>query len=250
MAGIFSHRYLWIVDVRDCGGVEKAVEIARDTGFGLIVKFHDGDPADDAQFGFQDNFAKIAEQCHASGIPIVAWGYCYGNKFGRLKEEAKAAATSLRRGAQGYVLDVETEWETPRSPQWAKQFMSILRDEVPDAEVGFTTFWNLRYHPYIPARALVAGGCCAVFPQVYYAAAGRSTLSSRKEMHAIMEEDFGALGKVQICPVGQLSPCAQDMVDFMELVGRPAYSFWLLDGFQDSCSIKILKMLGKCRSGQ
>ena len=240
MARVLSGNFLWVLDARDCGGVDKVIGAAQDTGYGICAKFHDGDPSGDAKYGFQESFAQIASGCTNLGIPVIAWGYCYGNTYGNLVKEAAAAAHSFDAGAQAYVIDAESEWETRNSDQWAARFMSAVLEKAPDAEVGLTTFWNLRWHARFPAKAFRQNGCSTALPQVYYGLAERKTLDERRLMHSIAAEDFRAAGFATIYPVGEFTDNAGDTVDFLDLAGTQPHSFWLIDGFQDSASLKFL----------
>jgi hypothetical protein len=201
--GVWDHNYLWVLDVKDCGGVDKIVSVAQDTGYGICAKYHDGDPSDDGRYGFRANFLALAVACCRLDIPIVAWGYCYGNKYGSLAKEYRAAVRALKEGAQAYVIDAEVEWEVPESAAWADEFMSEVKAAVPNAEIGLTTFWNLRWHPRIPAKRFARAGAVAL-PQTYYASARRTTRQSREEMHSIANEDFRRAGFSRIYPVGEL----------------------------------------------
>ena len=248
MAGVLGGNFLWVLDVASCGCVDKVISVAQDTGYGICAKFHDGDPADDAQYGFQRNFARLAARCGPLGIPLVAWGYCYGDTYNNLDKEVAAAVLSLKSGAQAYIIDAEAEWEVPGSAQWARRFMSSILCAAPGAEIGVTTFWNLRWHPAFPARALRESGCAVAIPQVYYKTAQRATLDARRSMHAISTEDFRRAGYCAIYPAGELTANASDSRDFLDIVGAQPHSFWLLDGFQDSASLKSLSRYNRPQS--
>lgn len=238
--GALCGNLLWVLDAGKCGGIDRIASVAQETGYGICAKFHDGDPADDAEFGFQMAFDRLADRCGPHGIPLIAWGYCYGDTYGNLDKEAAAAALSLKRGAQAYVIDAEAEWEVDGSSRWATRFMTSVLSEVPGAEIGMTTFWNLRWHLKFPARAFRDGGCAAALPQVYYKSARRSTLEARRSMHAISAADFGRVGYAVTSPVGEFTQDPSDTMAFLDIAGKGPHSFWLLDGFQDSALLKVL----------
>lgn len=242
MTGALGGNLLWVFRVKNCGGMDRVIGVAQETGYGICAKFHDGDPADDAEYGFQEDFVKLAERCGRLGIPLVAWGYCYGGKYGNLDREVAAAALSLKSGAKAYVIDAEAEWEVPEAAEWAKRFMSGLLEADPGAEIGMTTFWNLRWHALFPARALLQAGCEVAIPQVCYKMGQRKTLAERKKMHAISNEDFVSAGYKRVYPAGEFSGDVTDTFDFLDIAGRQPHSFWLLDGYQDSASVKALRL--------
>ncbi len=247
MAGTLGGNFLWVLDVNDCGGLDKVISVAQDTGYGICAKFHDGDPADDAKYGFQENFAKLAARCGPLSIPLVAWGYCYGDAYGNLEKEATAAVLSLKSGAQAYIIDAETEWEVPNSSLWAQRFMSMVLHSAPRAEIGMTTYWNLRWHTSFPAQAFRRNGCTVAIPQVYYDLAQRTTLADRQAMHAITMEDFKGAGYDLIYPAGEFGTNVTDTLDFLDIAGALPHSFWLMDGYQDNICMKVLRLFTKAR---
>ena len=242
MIGALARNYLWVFRLTNCGGLDRAISVAQETGYGICAKFHDGDPADDGEYGFQEDSGSLVERCRPLGIPLISWGYCYGDKYGNLDEEVAAAALSLRLGAQAYIIDAEAEWEVPDAAEWAGRFMSGLLRAAPGAEVGISTYWNLRWHASFPAKDLARSGCQVAIPQVYYSLAQRNTYDDRKKMHAIASEDFKAAGYKYISPAGELSGNVTDTRDFLDLAGAHPHSFWLLDGYQNSTSMKVLRL--------
>lgn len=229
----FAQNYLWVLRVQNCGGADIAVMIAKLLGAGLLVKWHDGDPADDIRYGFQEQFRAILKEAQRAGVPILAWGYCYGNKYGKLLKEADAAANSLLEGAAGYVIDAESEWEAlgsdgkPVGSEWAKRFLDRIFSRVPGAKLAYSSFWNTRWHPRYPAREFSAG-CIAAMPQVYYALAQRPP-ERVAEMWAITRQDYEPLG-LPIYPVGEFPGATVEHVTaFLNAIGSRPHSWWLLD---------------------
>ena len=225
----FAQNLLWVFRVAECGGAELTVALAKRLGAGLIVKYHDGDPTDDAKWGFQEQFRACLKVCQQQGVPLIAWGYCYGDKYGRLLKEAAAAAQALKEGAAGYVIDAEIEWEVPQGGDWAKRFLEAVHAEVPDAgqRLAYAPFWNMRWHPRYPAREF-SQGCCAVMPQVYYTLAQKPP-AQVVSMWQITLEDFTPFG-LPIYPIGQFSGATLEQVlAFLGAIGDRPRSWWLLD---------------------
>jgi len=218
--------------------------MAQYTGYGICAKFHDGDPAGD-KYGFQEKFAQLAAKCRPLNIPLVAWGYCYGDAYGNLAKEAAAAVQSLDSGGQAYVIDAESEWEAYGCDQWAARFMQAVLRKTPGAEIAVTTYWNLRWHTRFPAKAFWLNGCSIAMPQVYYRLAQRATGGDRQAMHSIAAEDFQGAGYKSIHPVGEFSADVTDTLDFLDIAGSGPHSFWLVDGFQDSPSMRVLGLVGQ-----
>lgn len=228
MSNPFAGNFLWVLDPATCGGPEKVVEAAQATGYGLIVKYHDGDPSDDTKWNWIPAFRQIALLAQRAKVPVLSWGYCYGNKYGNLKKEADAAIASLDDGALGYVIDAESEWEHGQGTQWAKEFMGILKQKAPTGAFAYSTFWNLRWHPMFPAQAFVDGGCVAALPQVYFHLGDRWSPLKQREMMEVARQDFGGL---PVYPVGEMTSGLRpgDVLNFLTLTRGAPHSLWLLD---------------------
>jgi hypothetical protein len=234
---VFARKFLWVLDVVDCGGAATVVEWAKRTGYALAVKWNDGDPADDAKYGFQKGFKEVVALALPLGIPVLAWGYCYGDKYGNLEKEIAAVFAAYDAGAEGYIIDAESEWEVPEGKNWAKNFVDSVKRTRPEIPLAYCPFWNLRKHPNYPAKEF-SKACHAVLPQVYYMLGQKTFPSTRQEMHRWANEDYGPLG-LPVYPVGQFCGYrdgkwdAQETEGTMEFIqnmtGKP-HSLWLLDG--------------------
>lgn len=237
----FARKFLWVLDVVDCGGAETVVAWAKRTGYALAVKWHDGDPADDAKWGFQKGFRDVLALAGPAGVPVLAWGYCYGDKYGNLLKEAQAVQDAFQAGAAGYIIDAETEWEVPQGREWAKRFIDTVKSKRPEIPLAYCPFWNMRWHSRYPAKEFSAG-CEAVLPQVYFALGQKVERSSREEMVRIAREDFEPYGR-PVFPVGEFCGMQNDgkktwtaqevdgTLDFLRMVGADnPHSLWLLDG--------------------
>lgn len=221
-----SERLVWVFQSWLHGGMEAICQAARAAGAtGLIVKSHDGNPADDPP-QFRQQLLDALRLGPQYGLTVDAWGYSYGDKFGGLLAEADAAVWALKAGARRYICDAETEWEVPGSDQWVARWAQRIRSQVPGAVLGYSSFWNLRWHGAFPARAFSAV-CQFTAPQVYWRDAGRTV----QDAWAIALADYGPLG-LPIEPVGQLTGgvTPQEIAQFLALVGPRNVSWWLADG--------------------
>ena len=243
----FDHNFLWVFQASKIGSPELIVETAKSCGLGLAVKLHDGDPSDDGDT-FTKPWADIYRLCTGAGVPLVAWGYCYGNKYSNLLKEADAVINILTSySLVGYVIDAEKEWEVPQGRTWAESFGSRILNQVPSAKdrLAYTPFWNLRYgHQYYPADVF-STFCSAVMPQCYFDLAQRVTRESRETMFNEMVEDYKPLG-LPIYPIGELSAGVngvKDLLDFARDHDISAVSWWLLDGNLNSEALSFLKGL-------
>jgi len=79
-------------------GIDRAIDDALRLGFkGLMVKAHDGNPADDTpEFRRQVNTA--LERGKREGLTVGAWGYLYGPRYGNRQVDVEAQA--MRRSGR------------------------------------------------------------------------------------------------------------------------------------------------------
>jgi len=214
--------------------VERSIDDALTYGFdGILIKTHDGNPADDykhAYHGLLERALKIREQQRLD-LTIGAWGYLYGPKYGnrQVDIEAQAVIDTIQQRPDWYVVDAEMEWEQPNAGEAVKRLMAKVRAQHPDYPVGYTPFWNTRWHPRYPYEAF-SKYCNVVLPQVYYVLARRQTPERIRAMWHITEEDFGPLG-LPIAPVGQTHGATVEQIRaFQEAIGARPRSWWLWDG--------------------
>jgi len=214
--------------------LEKAIEDALEFGFdGVLIKTHDGNPADDAghvYYGLLEKALRIREQ-QSLDLIIAAWGYLYGPKYGnrQVDIEAQAVIDSIQQGPDWYVVDAEMEWEQPNAAEAVKRLMETVRERYPDYPIGYCPFWNTRWHPRYPYEQF-SRYCDVVLPQVYYVLARRQTPERIQAMWRITREDFEPLG-LPIAPVGQTHGATVEQIRaFQQAVGDLPRSWWLWDG--------------------
>lgn len=240
----FAKNYLWVLDANDCGGVDKVVSIAKATGYGLCAKWHDGDPSDD-KWGWRENFAKITARC--GDVPVIGWGYCYGDTYGNLAKEADCIAKFLLDHPQaGYVIDAESEWEVPAGRGWAQRLGEPILAQVSDARerLAYAPFWNMEYHPRYPAAEL-SQFCSAVLPQDYFALGKKDTYAKQRDMVETSLREFAPYG-LPVYPIGEFGPRGLgDVAAFLSLIGGRPHSWWLVDGWQDSDEMAYLAQINR-----
>lgn len=133
--------------------------------------------------------AELIARCHDAGIKVYGWLY---SMPGSWQDEVAHVARVLGQGADGYVLDAETEWEwapgvehfspIDRRPT-AAAYMAALRARVgEDAFIAHAPIWRPQSHERFPYVEF-GERCSAVMPQFYWAAAGQSatTFCSRAD---------------------------------------------------------------------
>jgi hypothetical protein len=172
------------------------------------------------------------------GIPVFAWGYCYGDTYGNLAKEISAVIDAKIAGAAGYIINAEKEWEVPQGRVWASHMMFELGRILPDFPLAYYPYWNTRWHGMYPAKEF-SSRCVAVLPQAYFMLGKKDSSEERADMLRKMYEDYGAFG-LPVYPVGQFCGFrdgkwdpqeTEGTMDFIKKIGPDIHhSLWLLDG--------------------
>ena len=113
--------------------------------------------------------ADLITRAHAAGLKIFGWAYAYGsNPSG----EANVAINALNLGADGFIIDAESEYETlANNSAVAAQYCQAIRAAYPTRFLAHAPFPYISYHSGLP---YVTFGvyCDAVMPQDYWGAIG------------------------------------------------------------------------------
>jgi len=234
---------LWVfTSWKQPGGIERAVHDALQYGYnGLLVKAHDGNPADDTP-EFRRQVDRALELGKPQGLTIGAWGYVYGPKFGdrQVDIEAQAIIDVLTWGVDWYVIDAEIEWEQPGGGDAVHRMMQPIRQAHPNAPIGYTPFWNTRYHAGYPYREF-SQYCNVVLPQVYYVLGQRTTADRVQQMWNVTRQDFEALG-LPVAPVGEFPGATEiQLQSFLTAIEGYPRSWWLWDG----APAELLQLAGR-----
>jgi len=141
----------------------------------ITVKGADGgDTASWTQFN-----TTLISEAHAAGLKIFAWAYVYGNKFSNLQGEINAALYLLGLGADGFIIDAESEYEGQSVA--AAQYCQAIRAQYPNTFLAYAPFPYISLHqsyPYIEFGT----NCHAVMPQDYWTTIGVSVTNMVRDM--------------------------------------------------------------------
>lgn len=217
--------FVWVFRPDIIPDLKAKVENLIDAGFAFAAKTHDGDPADDGEY-FLNNY-HLMDSLIGRRVPLYAWGYNYGDKYGNLQQEIDAAVKSVRL-ADGYIFDPEIEFEQSGSSEWVHAMVPpvLAAAAKEDKPVGYAPFWNRRWHGAYPYKAFDQYPIFAM-PQVYYDLGQKTTTKSRTDMFAISYEDF----PLNFYPVSGVQSI-EGMMHFQRMVREyvvPSYSIWCLD---------------------
>src|ERR1017187_9520587 len=131
----------------------------------ITVKFGDG-------IGIWTQFSSdLITRAHAAGLKIFGWAYAYGTSP---SGEANVALNALSLGADGFIIDAESEYETlANNSAVAAQYCQAIRAAYPTRFMAHAPFPYISLHsgfPYVTFGVY----CDAVMPQDYWGAIGIS----------------------------------------------------------------------------
>lgn len=160
--------WIWrIADARASAGAATDAELfayLRNKGMKWVaVKAADGT-------GTWSQFSSaLVADAHAQGLKIFAWQYVYGaNPSG----EATAAKTAIARGADGFIIDAEGEYERlADNATAAATYCTSIRAAYPDLFLAHAPFPIVSYHSAFPYYTF-GKYSDAVMPQDYWDAIG------------------------------------------------------------------------------
>src|SRR5437899_1601591 len=168
----------------------------------ITVKGADGgDTASWAQFN-----TTLISQAHAAGLKIFAWAYVYGNKFSNLQGEINAALYLLGLGADGFIIDAESEYEG--QPVAAAQYCQAIRAQYPNTFLAYAPFPYISLHqsyPYIEFGT----NCHAVMPQDYWTTIGVSVTTMVGDMDTEWRNWQNGLNGIYTNAIKPIAPIGQ-----------------------------------------
>ena len=234
--------FVWVFRPDQIKDLKRKIDLLIDAGYAFATKTHDGDGADDGDY-FKDNFWMM-DNLIDNRVPHYAWGYNYGDTYGKLDAEI-STAVSWVHCADGYIFDPEIEFEVAGSGAWVEKMVQAVLDASGEKPVGYAPFWNRRWHQAYPYASFDKFGLrIQAMPQVYYDLAERTTEEKRTEMFDISKADFP----------GNFMPVAgtQDVAGLMHFLKKcdevdVGHSIWCLDTMTDY-QLEYLDLLAKVRN--
>ncbi len=182
--------WVWYVSRSEGGSVPAIVARAKRAGIGTVyVKSADGGDVW-SQFNRQ-----LVQRLHAGGLDVCAWQFVYGD---RPAAEAQAAAISVARGADCFVIDAEGDYEGKYAA--ADLYMHKLRAAAGETyPISLAGFPYVDYHPSYPYSVFFGpGGATYSQPQMYWKTIGTS-------VRAVFEHTYlyNRIWGHPIYPIGQ-----------------------------------------------
>ena len=116
--------------------------------------------------------ATLVAQAHAAGLKIFGWAYAYGYNATQVQGEINVALNALNLGADGFIIDAETEYETNKSNAvLAAQYCQGIRAAYPNTFLAYAPFPYIHFHTAFP-YVVFGYYCDAAMPQDYWGAFG------------------------------------------------------------------------------
>jgi hypothetical protein len=133
----------------------------------VIVKAGTGSAEFNGNYAFPQFNANLIAKAHAVGLLIFGYTRSYGTD---VPGEIALATTVFNKGADGFVLDAESEWESdvlPNNVTKAVQLCSGIRSNWPTKFMAHAPYPIVSYHSTFPYKEF-GYYCDATMPQYYY----------------------------------------------------------------------------------
>lgn len=146
------------------GDVQGVIDYEKSQGMQWItVKCGDG-----GSIWTQFN-SDLITRAHNAGLKIFGWAYAYGND---VNGEINVALNALNLGADGFIIDAETEYETSANRNAnAAIYAGTIKANYPTRFLAHAPFPIISSHSGFPYVAF-GTNCDAVMPQAYWADIG------------------------------------------------------------------------------
>jgi hypothetical protein len=148
----------------------------------------------------------LISRAHAAGLRIFGWAYAYGSN---VQGEINVALNALNLGADGFIIDAETEYEIrTNNSAAAAQYCQGIRALYPNLFLAFAPFPYISLHPGFP---YVAFGkyCDTVMPQDYWDAIGVTPWQMVQDMNSQWRSWQSSLTGSDTNAIKPIAPVAQ-----------------------------------------
>ncbi len=182
--------WVWYVSHSEAGSISAIIARAKSNDIGTVyVKAADG-------AGAWSQFSKgLVQALHRGGLDVCAWQFVYGDSP---VAEAKVAAAAVKKGADCFVIDAESDYEGKYAS--AERYLRALRARIGETfPVALAGFPYVDYHPAFPYSVFFGpGGAQYNQPQMYWKAIGTSVRTVYEHTYL-----FNRIWGHPIYPVGQ-----------------------------------------------
>jgi hypothetical protein len=222
--------FTWKIPRCEDGDPHAIAAVAKSANFShVLIKLADGTVTYNGTWGLDEDFiTPVIEVLKSQGIQVWGWHYIYG--YNPIGEVNKAIQRITQYDLDGYVLDVEKEFQEDGKRVAAKRFMGILRSAFPDLPVALSSYRFPSLHPRVPWTEFLEA-CDFNMPQVYWVKAHNAG-----EQLARCVKEFEAMSPSRpIFPTGSAysqsgwAPTKEEVKDFLltaKQLNLKGVNFW------------------------
>lgn len=110
------------------------------------------------------NFKFVAPQLQDEGIAVYSWKY---TTMKDLDVQTAIIQECFDDGAEGHIINPEVEWEQDNSSLEAFNWLSKVREKLPDSYIAYAPMDCPGFHPKFPYSTFNSF-CDAAMPQTYW----------------------------------------------------------------------------------
>lgn len=178
----------------------------------------------------------LVTRAHEAGLKIFGWAYMYGTKNGSdsIAGEVAVAKNALDLGADGFICDAESEYESVGSTPVTQFFDGVgstngILDYYPNSFYAYAPFPYVSLHSAYPYKRF-SDFCDVAMPQDYWATIGVTPTKMVTDMDTNWKNlyaGFTTAEKLPIAPIGQgYSPAtASDITTFVNALKNDTQTF-------------------------
>jgi hypothetical protein len=227
--------YIWKVNYCENGDPDRITALAKSSNLShVLIKVADGAfPYNiDNNTGY-DYARPVIKRLQAANVKVWGWHYVYGSYP---EQEAEIAVKrTLDLGLDGFVVDAESDYESPSKAPAASRYMNILRSNLGSLPVALSSFRYPSYHAQFPWRNFLER-CDFNMPQVYWI---QSHNNAGEQLQRCVNEFKNLHPFRPIIPTGPAYkehgwiPHEGEIIDFMNTaknLNLPAVNFWYWEG--------------------
>ncbi|NPA26003.1 MAG: nuclear transport factor 2 family protein [Chloroflexi bacterium] len=220
--------FIWKVSRCEGGNPERIADVAAQAKLThVIIKVADGTGVYNYDWGTRrDLVAPVRDALRRRGIRVWGWQYIYGRDP---KAEANIAIRRVRDlNLDGFVIDAETEYKDKHAA--AVEYMTTLRQGLPNVPLALSSYRFPSYHPRFPWREFLERVDLNM-PQVYWVQAHNPGAQLRRSL-----AEFKSLSPWRpYLPTGSAypafgwQPTAEEIYEFLhtaQTLGLPGANFW------------------------
>ena len=159
--------FTWRIPNCEHGDPKRIAELAAEANLThMLLKVADGTGAYNGTWGDpKDYITPVITQLRSRGIKVYGWHYLYGDEP---NAESAIAIKRIRQfNLDGYVLDIEAEYQKTAKKAAAERFMGQLRSAYPALVIALSSYRFPSLHPQVPWKEFLED-CTVNMPQVYW----------------------------------------------------------------------------------